>query len=388
MSNLLFRRYLALSNHSLKQTCFEMAKKHPTPHDRLFRHTFSHRSEVILFIKNFLPAYIYKHLDFRTLKIQNTSYVNEKLENNYSDINYTCRWKNSEREVLLSFLFEHKSYSVKYAEFQLLRYLLEGYEQQLKQGGPYSLIVPVLLYHGKEKFNEATFFETLELPDPVYRRFFPGFEFIKIDLGKYADEELLAVGTSFLASMLLLFKHKQEKEFILNNYRKVFIFVEGYKSRDATDRFVQTLILYIFHSFKIEQGEIAEIADNLPKNVSDMFVSTYDIAVQTGRKRGKKEGKKEGKEEGKEEGIKIGAVFTSIEIAFELFSETTTFDDSTVAKIVKIPIKTVKALRHAFLENNKNAAVALITKALGKTDPLSNPELLRMESILKNYFKN
>ncbi|HFA50949.1 MAG TPA: Rpn family recombination-promoting nuclease/putative transposase [Bacteroidetes bacterium] len=363
-----------------------MAKKHPTPHDRLFRHTFSHRSEVILFIKNFLPAYIYEQLDFRTLKIQNTSFVNEKLENNYSDINYRCRWKNSEREVLLSFLFEHKSYAADFPEFQLLRYLLEGYEQQLKQEGPCSLIVPVLLYHGKEKFNEATFFECLELPDPMFGRFFPGFEFIKVDLGKYSDEELLAIGGSFLASMLLLFKHKQEKEFVLNNYQKIFIFVKGYKSRDATDRFVQTLVLYIFHSFKIEREEIAEIAGDLPKNVSDMFVSAYDIAVKTGEKRGIRKGEQIGIRKGEQIGIKKGETFLSFDLAFELISEIDGLDNETIAKRTRMPLSIIGRLCPIFDNKDRAAAQYLMFDTLKKIAPLTKHDKQRTERILQKYF--
>ena len=111
----------------------EMAKQHPTPHDRLFRTTFSHRSEVIFFIKFSFPEAIWKRFDFRTLKPHPASFVDDKMKSHYSDVNYTCKWKGSDGVVLLSFVFEHKSFFVRFPEFQLLRYVLEGYDFQLKQ---------------------------------------------------------------------------------------------------------------------------------------------------------------------------------------------------------------------------------------------------------------
>ncbi len=360
-----------------------MAKKHLTPHDRLFRNTFSYRSEVLLFIKNFCPKSIYGHLDFRTLKIQNTSFVNEKLENSYSDINYTCKWRGSNREVLLSFLFEHKSYPVKFAEMQLLRYLLEGYEYQLKQGGPYSLIVPILLYHGKEKFNKTTFFENLELSDSDFGRYFPGFEFIKVDLSRYSDEELTAIGDSFLSALLLLFKHKKETEFILTNYQKIFIFVKGYKSKSATERFVETLVLYIYQTFTINQEEITGIVNDLPKNVSDMFVSTYDLAVQSGEKKGIEKGIKKGELIGIEKGKTLG----SFEVAFELFVTSPELDAQNMSKISKLEKKTVAQLQACFRKNDVEKAKKLIARALEAVSPVSEMDSKNIDELVAAVFK-
>ncbi|MEZ4956314.1 MAG: Rpn family recombination-promoting nuclease/putative transposase [Saprospiraceae bacterium] len=103
-----------------------MAKKKHTQHDRLFRATFSIKSEAELFIKKFLPWDINQFLDYDTLELKNSSFINEHLENQFSDIIYACRWEDSPKSVLLTFLFEHKSYPEKYPELQLLRYMLEG----------------------------------------------------------------------------------------------------------------------------------------------------------------------------------------------------------------------------------------------------------------------
>ena len=368
-----------------------MAKKHLTPHDHLFKATFSHRQEVIRFIKKFFPERVYNKLDFRTLKIQNTSFVNDKLEDHYSDITYTCKWKGNNKEALLSFLFEHKSYYVEYPEFQLMRYMIEGYEYQLKQGKEYSLIIPVLIYHGKRKLKTTNFLEDLKLPDSFFAKYFPRFEFIKIDLDKYSDDEIISIGATFLTSMLLLFKHKREKKFILKHYREIFIFVESYGDKDKTERFVETLILYIYQSFTIKGKEFKEIFEDLPKNLSDMFVSTWDMNIEKGKiqgmKIGRKEGMEKGIEKGMEKGIERGKIYYSLEVAFTSFATNGDLSNDLIAKLTTLPPSTIRSLRRAYKTTNRQSARKILNKILKADAPISDLDKKQIEEILDKFFK-
>lgn len=371
-----------------------MAKKKHTQHDRLFRATFSIKSEAELFIKNFLPWDINQFLDYDTLELKNSSFINEHLENQFSDIIYACRWEESSKSVLLTFLFEHKSYPEKYPELQLLRYMLEGYQSQLKQKEELSLIIPIVLYHGKKKFNAKPFFEYLELPHPKFGRFMPNFEFIMADLSKYADEEILAIGMSFLTSSLLLFKHKQERDFVLHNYREIFIFVEGYKSRQETERFLETLITYVFQSFEIEQEEINEIADDLPKNVADMFVSTYDKAVESGQIRGVQigtrigieKGTQIGIEKGTQIGIEKGKIHQSLEVAFSLFGNKNKMADSFISQITHFGLDIITSLREAYENQEKMSAQKMMIETLKPLGPITKMDEKLIDALLGQFF--
>ncbi len=378
-----------------------MTTKH-SPHDKLFRETLSRRSEAILFFKHFLPKEISKFLDFRTLKIQNTSFVNQRLESHYSDIIYTCRWKNKNQVAYLTFLLEHKSYPEKYPHLQLMRYMLEGYEYQLKQKEQLSLIIPVILYHGREQWKARPFKEYFDLPHPVYGMFVPSFDYILVNLADYADEQILAIGMSFLASSMLLFKHKQDKDFVLKNYRQIFIFVEGYESRTETMRFLNTLILYVFQSFDIERKEILDIIEDLPKNVSDMFISTYDKAVESGKVKGEEIGIRKGEEIGIRKGEEIGirkgeeigirkgeeigirkgeeigtekAIRTqAIRTAVKVLKEVPGLDNGTIAKISSLPEKFVARLRIALEKREEKNIWVLISAALKGTPMLTEKD--------------
>ena len=358
-----------------------MANQPNTPHDRLFKATFSIKSEAVLFVQHFLPKDISMFLDLESMQLQNASYTDKKLKNHFSDIIYSCKWYDSDKSVWLTLLFEHKSNPEKYPELQLLRYMLEGYESQLKQNNELSLILPIVLYHGKGKFNTKPFFEYLELPHPRLGVFVPNFEFIMADLYRYTDEQLLAIGMSFLTSSLLLFKHKRDKEFVLNNYREIFIFVENYKSRQETERFLETLILYVYQSFPIEPEEIDGIADDLPKNVADMFVSTYDkvmergetrgimkgeqIGIKKGEQIGIKKGEQIGIKKGEQIGFRKGEVLKSFETVFGLFKNSPDLGTEIIASVVGLELDLIKTLKIGYESQDSQYTTQIMINYLG-----------------------
>ena len=100
---------------------------------------------------------------------------------------------------------------------QLMRYLLEGYTWQKEQKQPFTLIIPIILYHGNEQWTKKTFSDYFQLPDKNLQRYIPNFEYILNDLSKYSDEEILKLEVGVLMTTLLLFKHKGDKDFLLQH---------------------------------------------------------------------------------------------------------------------------------------------------------------------------
>ncbi|MEM1124022.1 MAG: Rpn family recombination-promoting nuclease/putative transposase, partial [Bacteroidota bacterium] len=62
-------------------------------HDRLFKHTLSIPSEAKALVTQFLPEWLHEAIDFRTFKINTQSFVNENLDEYFTDIIYDCQWK-------------------------------------------------------------------------------------------------------------------------------------------------------------------------------------------------------------------------------------------------------------------------------------------------------
>ena len=123
------------------------------PHDKFFKELFSVRENALDFINGAFPVEIRDKIIPKSLKLDTTSYTDQKLDEYFSDIVYSCSIKEGE-EIKISLLFEHKSYPVKYIHFQLLRYMLNIWESNIKQNIDLKLVVPMIIYHGKSGWKK------------------------------------------------------------------------------------------------------------------------------------------------------------------------------------------------------------------------------------------
>ena len=90
------------------------------PHDRFFKETFSKKEEVQDLVINTLPKQLSAKLNFTSLQLDNTSYIDEELKENFSDLVYNCKYK-GKKTIKISLLLEHKSYKPDYIHIQLLK---------------------------------------------------------------------------------------------------------------------------------------------------------------------------------------------------------------------------------------------------------------------------
>ena len=118
-----------------------------TIHDRFFKENFSRQDIAADFVREIFPDALLAKLNLDTFALTNTSYVDPTLEEYFADIVYTCQYEDG-NPVEIAILFEHKSYKEKYPHFQLLRYLLNCWEENRKQEQPPTLVIPVVIYHG------------------------------------------------------------------------------------------------------------------------------------------------------------------------------------------------------------------------------------------------
>ena len=90
-----------------------MSKSKKTRHDpyaKLFEYVFQKNEMVEEFMRNFFPLPLLENLKTSTLKPQSVSYLSPELARLYSDVVYTCNYGKNEDKVLITLLFEHKSY--------------------------------------------------------------------------------------------------------------------------------------------------------------------------------------------------------------------------------------------------------------------------------------
>jgi predicted transposase/invertase (TIGR01784 family) len=101
------------------------------PHDRFFREVFSRLELSSEFLSKQLPPAIAASLDFSTLDLRPGSFLDEELQQYYSDLLFRVKLQTG-RPAYVYVLLEHKSYIEWFTGLQLLRYKVEIWEQARK----------------------------------------------------------------------------------------------------------------------------------------------------------------------------------------------------------------------------------------------------------------
>ena len=150
-----------------------------SPHDSFFRALFGDRQMAVDYFQSALPAHIIGLLDFSTLRRIPDSYVSGELEKTMSDVIYTCRRRDGRGSVSVCLLVEHKSRPDKFTPVQVGGYLFSGYQQQINEGHKkLTPIIPVLFYHGRQKWEYWTLDRLFDGLEDDLLVFLPKFNYI------------------------------------------------------------------------------------------------------------------------------------------------------------------------------------------------------------------
>jgi predicted transposase/invertase (TIGR01784 family) len=102
----------------------------PTPHDRFFKASWSRLEVAQGFLAHYLPTEVQAVLDLNSLSLTKDSFIDEALQGHYSDLLYQVTRQDG-KGAYVYVLLEHKSYADRWTVFQLLRYIVRIWEQEL-----------------------------------------------------------------------------------------------------------------------------------------------------------------------------------------------------------------------------------------------------------------
>ncbi len=270
----------------------------PTHHDKFIRGILADKGIALDYFRACLPGYVLDRLDFSTLTQLPDTYVSKELRKTISDIVYSCQRKDGKGEVKISLLIEHKSYVDAYTPIQVGSYIFSGLLKQISNREKPSLIIPVLLYHGKERWEYRTLSEIFEDLDPELKGFVPDYEYIYHNLGEISDEQIQALHNKFLSASFLALKYSLLKA-ELENLIPTILALAG--ADGVESNLYSNLIVYIFESSGLDEVRILAILEKLPIKIKDRVMSTLDIFVEKGIKIGEEKGIKIGEEKGRQE---------------------------------------------------------------------------------------
>ena len=184
-------------------------------HDKFFKESFSRIDVAANFLEELVDDKFVQKLHLNTLELDNGSFIDESLEESFADILYTCRYGEEQKTVKIALLYEHKSYREEYPHWQLIKYMVNVWQSGLKQKKVKPVpVIPIVIYHGREKWNYRSMREYFEDLDTDFFKYIPDFEYHLVDLSKVSDKKITNFRNKFLAISALLFKHSRFKKYI------------------------------------------------------------------------------------------------------------------------------------------------------------------------------
>lgn len=254
------------------------------PHDKFFKQSFGRKEVARSFIQEYLPGKLHKLLDLKTLEILKDTYVDKELSEHFSDILY--RIKISGKVSYIYLLFEHKSYIDEWVGFQLLRNMVkiwEGYRKQNKKAKKLPVIMPIVIYHGREKWNAKNGFAGLVDGVAEMVEYVPGFKTEILDISHIPDEQIK--GEVLLRVHFLLQKYIFRPD-LFEKIHEVFDILRALSSKNTAMEYIEVMLRYMTASVDSKRADDfrTEIEKAL-KDGGDIMPTIAEKWVQEGKEK-------------------------------------------------------------------------------------------------------
>jgi len=266
------------------------------PHDKFFRVSLGDAETIKEFLELKLPEEIKKDMDFDTLTEKPTSYLDEGMNDLFSDLVFTVDLKGETKGYVVN-LFEHKS-SVKYdASLQLLKYMVRIWDEVDDKVLP--VIIPIIFYHGKREWTAPEEFIDLFASELNWsKKMIPNFKYF---LSKYEQliekiPEITAPKLRLFVKNLHLYRSQSKQEFIIR-FKDYLKELDRYYRKTGDELYFRINLIYVFHRTDLEltgEEDIIELTKKILPERSDQMETIADKLKKEGRKEGREEGEKEG----------------------------------------------------------------------------------------------
>ncbi len=307
----------------------------PTPHDALFKATFSQVRHARSLLRSVLPPALAAAVDWSTLRRRPGSFVNEELTEQHTDLLFHARFH--QRTTYFYLLFEHQSSADRWMLLRLLEYMTRVWREHLAKQPTASLlpvIVPVVLHHSETGWTCATAFEELmDLDDttrPHALPYVPCFRLILDDVSHATDDDLRARAITALAKLVLAcFHHARDMRSLLSNLRAWNQTMAEVRSTSHGLRAFALVLRYIFHAVHdLGPGQVRALVEGATDpDIEEEMLSLADKLLEQGRQEGRQEGLQKGLQKGRAETVlkllklKFGKVPQSAAVRVRVASE-------------------------------------------------------------------
>jgi len=266
-------------------------------HDEFFKTWIANIEVAKEFLNQHLPVNVKNHVNMETLKLENSSFIEEDLKKSLSDVLFSAEI--SGKTGYLYILLENQSTHDPLIAFRLLRYMVNiliAHTEKHGNNKKFPLIYPLVFSSAEGKFKHARNIWDLFSKPKLMKEFWLN-DFQMVELSEVSDEDLRK--RNLAGAFQYFMKHAREKELlkIIDNGADYFRILA--KRDDGEDK-IKSIVIYILTKFK--KNDIMK-AKELIKSIigSEQGERIMGSAAESFYNEGKTEGILTGKIEGKVE---------------------------------------------------------------------------------------
>lgn len=325
------------------------AKRHKD-HDIFVRGVLSLTQLVEKLLRYALDESIIPYINFSTLKPLPDTHIDKRLRISYSDSIHECELNTellpTDVRVLpnlphFRFVFIWEAKSKK--ESLPIDFQVGGYDDNIRRrdfkskdgNDPLSIVVPIIIYHGTEKWDRKRLLDYFKpfLPEALLA-FIPQEKFIVIDIQAMLDTEIEnAINLGELRAAFIALKHGHDKEYFKRNLKKVLNFVKSIPTKELLEMYVQMLLEYMQRRSELESDEFNELVEQSKDEEMGATVKTiFEVA----------------REEAYEQGVSAGLIK-----AVKAMIRNTPLPDAAIAQELEVSESFVKKIREEMKGNLK-----------------------------------
>ncbi len=300
-------------------------------HDEVVHNFLSEKETAKSLFREYLPVEITKLIDFSSLEISKDTFVDKRLARHFSDLLYKVRIAGKRAFIYL--LIEHKSELDKLTGFQLLRYIVKIWElfrKQNKKAKTLPPVIPIVLYHGKKKWDIKTqFISLVDAPEDL-KPYIPDFKYNLQDISHIPDEEI--IGAILLQILLKTLKYIFTPQ-LRDKLPGILQLFEELLDKEEVSEYFQALTKYLTSSAKqLKEKELDKIITEAYKQGGDIMQTIAEGWKKEGKIEGKKEKAAEMAKVLKKEGVPIETIIKASGLSKEEIEKLATEEEKAAKK--------------------------------------------------------
>lgn len=239
-------------------------------HDKVVKYLLKDKKEVEKFINQFLePKEEVKAEEL-------VRYVNGCITKKYKAKEADLVYQLKNREIF--FLIEQQSTIDNHMPYRMLNYCIDIMQEwsrsrKLERNTSYPIIVPIIIYTGKQKWNIPKNFKEKQIGDYVFERYKIDLEYNFIDINKLSKEFLLEKDSIFGYAMLL--EKAENKKEVMESLDSIINATEDERKLEE----VANRIVYLLDNVW-EQNVQQELLEKIERKVDEENMTKMDSLLQ------------------------------------------------------------------------------------------------------------